>query len=421
MKNWKRTLTIGLVWGFICFGWYWRDFFKTNWEFDIFSLWNWSYVVDEFRKGWAISQTSDWIFLGSLCLMVVIYIVGFRWALKIKWMEWLHRVVNKLIYFFTGSNVAQKESVKITLNKKSSKNTRPKAMDSSIIRPVVKNTELKVPVDTPSGMGGNNFSTPSQSMGGFGGFPMGSDFPGMPSSQGFGAAPHPQSFSAPSSTGFSFDSNMKNNFTPPKDSPFGTGFGAPSMRQGLSMAPSPFDEDDFDKILLEDIKIPERKRLDENMDAILGSSGYEILRNIKLGGLTIDYLAIGMNRVVVCQIDPEDGDWLADEERFNGEDPLWFSESSHRVSPVFNLIEQVKKFTERLAVSGFTGTVAPVFVEKKGTIINAEDMLSTWKEMAIAVCRTDIGGPDELKSFQETIVPDMKPTEEVLAMVHNAL
>ena len=245
MKNWKRTLTIGFVWGCICFGWYWRDFFKTNWEFDIFSLWNWSYIVDEFRKGWAISQKSDWIFLCSLLFMVFIYIVGFRYALTVKWMDLLHRVVNKLIYFFTGSNVAQREKVKITLNKKTSKNTRPKAMESALVRPVVKNTELKVPVEGANAGVGNNFSTPSVSSSGFSGMGAGGGFGSI--GQGFGAAPHPQSFSSmPSSNGFSFESNMKNNFMPPNDSPFGTGFGAPSMKQGFSVAPSPFDEDDFD-------------------------------------------------------------------------------------------------------------------------------------------------------------------------------
>lgn len=394
MKNWKRTLIIGFVWGFILFGWYLNTFFKTNWDFHIFSLNDWRYIIDEFRKGWGISQTSEWVFVSILLFMFPFYIFTWRYALSIKWTELIQRTVNKIIYFFTGSKTALQRPVKIDLNKNSSKNIRPKAMESALVRPIAKNTELKVPVDGET-------NSPAQN-----------PYLKQPSNN-FSTQQNPM--------GFSFDTPARGGFTPPSDSPFNSSFGAPSTKQGFSIAPSPLDEDDFDKILLEDIKLPERKRLEENLEDILEKAGYSILSNVKLGDLTANYLAIGENRVIVCEIDAEEGDWLADEERFNGEDPLWFSESSHRVSPVFRLLEEVKKLTERLSVSGFTGKVSPVFVIKNGNIINAEDMLSTWKEMSISVCRTDLGGPDDLKSFTDTIIKDTEPSEETLAMVHNAL
>ncbi len=393
MKNWKRTLIIGFVWGTILFGWYLNTFFQTNWKFNLFSINDWQYITDEFRKGWGISKTSDWIFITILLLMVPFYIFTWRYALSIKWTELIQRTVNKIIYFFTGSKTVLQPKVKIDLNKNSSKNIRPKAMESSLVRPVAKNSELKVPVDGET-------NTPAQT-----------SF----------SQQHSNFSTQSNSAGFSFDTPARGGFTPPNDSPFGSSFGAPSTKQGFSIAPSPLDEDDFDKILLEDIKIPERTRLEENLEDVLEKAGYSILSNVKLGDLTANYLAIGEHRVIVCQIDAESGDWLADEERFNGEDPLWFSESSHRVSPIFRLLEEVKKLTERLSVSGFTGSVAPVFVIKNGNIINAEDMISTWKEMSVSVCRTDLGGPDDLKSFTDTIIKDTEPSEETLAMIHNAL
>ncbi len=391
MKNWKRTLTIGFVWGYILFGWYLNDFFKTNWNFSIFSISNWEFIFDEFRKGWGISSTSDWVFVTIVLLMFPFYIFTWKYALTIKWTDLIQRTVNKIIFFFTGSKTVLQRPVKLDLNKNSSKTTRPKALESSLVRPIAKDSELKVPVDAME-------TSPQQN-----------SYSGMGNMS-----------TSTNNTGFSFDT-QKSGFMPPQDSPFASSYGAPSAKKSFSIASSPMDEDDFDKILLEDIKLPERTRLEEDLESVLEKAGYSLLHNVKLGNLTADYLAVGENRIIVCQIDPEEGDWLADEERFNGEDPLWFSESSHRISPVFKLLEEVKKLSTRLSTSGFVGSVAPIFVIKKGTIINAEDMLSTWKEMSISVCRTDMGGPDDLKSFTETIVQDKEPSEETLAMVHNAL
>ena len=135
MKNWKRTLLIGLVWGFFLFGWWAKFFFSTNWQLDIFSIAHWQFLLDEYRKGWAIKATSDWVFLCSLCSLPIIYIVGWKYALEVKWTKLLHNITNKVIYFFTG-NTASKQQVKLSLNKNSSKNVRPKAMDSGLLRPI---------------------------------------------------------------------------------------------------------------------------------------------------------------------------------------------------------------------------------------------------------------------------------------------
>ncbi len=400
MKNWKRTLLIGLIWGFVLIGWWAKIFFATNWNLDIFSLGHWQYLLDEYRKGWAISTTSDWIFLSSVICVPIFYIIGWRYALEIKWTTLLHKITNKIIYFFTGNN-SSKQQVKLALNKNSSKNTRPKAMDSSIIRPVAKDTELKVPVES-------NEKSPS-----FSGMNFGST-----SSDDFSRNSSPYTGN---NSGFSFDGPRNNSFTPPADSPFGNSFTPPSIKQSFSIAPNPAEEDDFDKILLEDIKLPDRVRLEEDMDDILSSAGYKIVPNASLGDIKIDYLAVGQNKILICKIDPESGDWLADEEKFNGEDPLWFSESSHRVSPIFDLLEQTKKFEERLNLFGYEGKIKPIFVVKNGTIINAEDMLTTWKELNVTVCRTDMGGPDELDGFADSVLPDSNPTDEIMAIVQNAL
>ena len=407
MKNWKRTLLIGFVWGCILFGWWTRGFMRANWEFDIFSLGHWQFLLDEYQKGWAISSTSDWVFVSLLFFIPIMFVVCWRYALEIKWMKLLHKVTNKIIYFFTG-NSTPKQQVKLALNKNSSKNTRPKAMDSSVMRPVAKNSELKVPVEpneisNPMG----SFSTEKNT--GFSASIPSSTFGEM--GAGFGS----------SKTGFSFDDEPKKRFSPPADSPFNSPFAPPSVNKNFSIAQNPTIEDDFDKILLEDIKLPTREPLEENIEGILTDGGYQIIPNAKLGDIKIDYLAVGKDKILICKVDTETGDWLSDEEKFNGEDPLWFSESSHRISPVFNLTEETKRFTERLKTFGYMGNVEPIFIVKDGTIINAEDMIETWKEMNVTVCRTHMGGPEELLSFGDSVLPGKSPDEETMAIVHNAL
>ena len=63
----------------------------------------------------------------------------------------------------------------------------------------------------------------------------------------------------------------------------------------------------------------------------------------------------------------------------------------------------------------------PLFIVRKGTIINAEDMISTWKEMSVTVCRTDIGGPDELKTVTQSVEQVMPPTNDVINAVQSVL
>lgn len=70
--------------------------------------------------------------------------------------------------------------------------------------------------------------------------------------------------------------------------------------------------------------------------------------------------------------------WLADEERFNDGDPLWFSESSHLVSPIFKL----KKHRDIYLVNELG--IQPVLVMLPPTyIINADDEEKNWEDIKV--------------------------------------
>lgn len=70
-----------------------------------------------------------------------------------------------------------------------------------------------------------------------------------------------------------------------------------------------------------------------------------------------------------------DSAWLGDEERFNDEEPLWFSESSHLVSPVW----RIRSYMNSRQIGENDLTQFPIVVMLPPTyVINGEDMEESW-------------------------------------------
>jgi hypothetical protein len=130
---------------------------------------------------------------------------------------------------------------------------------------------------------------------------------------------------------------------------------------------------------------------------ILTKVGYELIENVEFADCKIDYVAISKSSALLCLVDKDKGDWLADEESFGGEEPLWFSESKHRGSPIFKVKRARDALVHKLTGAGIE--VTAVAIIKEGTIINGQDMLNNWLDMNVMVCRIGNGGPDELPSF----------------------
>lgn len=151
-------------------------------------------------------------------------------------------------------------------------------------------------------------------------------------------------------------------------------------------------------------KMPASPRNDAVAEA-LKQKNYDIIANVKVGTTVIDYVAVSENDICLCLTDKETGDWLADEEMFNGEDPLWFSESSHRVSPVCVLNNAWKKVQAILNDAGFEQKVSAYVIIQMANIINADDMFEIWNDMQINVTRINRGSPKEIRLFSKTL-PD---------------
>ena len=136
---------------------------------------------------------------------------------------------------------------------------------------------------------------------------------------------------------------------------------------------------------------------------ILQQKNYAIISNTSVGGTVIDFIGVSKNSICLCLVDKEVGDWLADEEMFNGEDPLWFSESSHRVSPVCKMKNAVNAIKDKLDDEGFDQAVHSYVVIQMANIINADDMFEVWEGLDIDVTRVNRGAPKEIRLFSKTL------------------
>ncbi len=137
-------------------------------------------------------------------------------------------------------------------------------------------------------------------------------------------------------------------------------------------------------------------------DALV-QKNYSVITNVTAGSTTIDYIGVSGDEICLCLVDKESGDWLADEEMFNGEEPLWFSESSHRISPVRKLNVARDIISDKLDDEGFEQKLSSFVVIQMANIINADDMFDIWSEMDIDVTRINRGAPKEIKLFSKTL------------------
>lgn len=153
---------------------------------------------------------------------------------------------------------------------------------------------------------------------------------------------------------------------------------------------------------------PVRQASGSCMD-IIKQKGYEVVSRVTVKNAVIDYVGVSGDRICLCMLDREPGDWLADEERFNDEEPLWFSESSHRISPVRKIDLAKRALLDKLDNAEMSFIVDAFVVVQIGNIINAEDMFETWDDLDINVTRIDRGTPKEIKLFARSLPEAEKP------------
>ena len=99
------------------------------------------------------------------------------------------------------------------------------------------------------------------------------------------------------------------------------------------------------------------------------------------------YIYANLNEVVLVALDPRSSRMaeLADEEPFNDEHPLWFTDRDHRESPVWKLAVTCEMIRERLSrLSHHAPEVWGVLLTGC-EVINYDDMLDVWKKLNVSV------------------------------------
>ncbi len=351
MRIAKRTICIGVVVWLLFFGWWFKGYLYINWRFELFSFSSWRFVFNEFRSGWRLSNIGDWIFLISFILAGPVFCLFWYLANKVFWLSFVKRG-----YHYTKRGV-----------KRIYRRAPERALENGPkAAPVVaQNPSLQRPAKM------------TQTGGGFG-------LMQMPKSQPFQLEQAQAQW-------------QKEH--PPEKQSLSSQEGPPFNAEG--------DFKEMAEIPLSEVELPQIESVNEDISAELTHAGYRPLMNVKVGDKKVDWLGVADNQLWVAFYDEETGDWLADEEAFNEENPLWFSETDHRVSPVFELKQLQKQMAEKIGDDAVQ--IHPVLIERRGNLINAEDMLKTWNDLGVVVCRTEVGGPVELPTVAEVLKDPQTP------------
>lgn len=103
----------------------------------------------------------------------------------------------------------------------------------------------------------------------------------------------------------------------------------------------------------------------------------------------ITHIIAHNEELLLLKIDRESGEWLADEEVFGEEAPLYFSDKSHIVSPLYHITEALRFVSHINEIrknnqQSYFQKIHALYLTTR-YIINAEDMTETWAGMNTSV------------------------------------
>lgn len=412
-----RIVFVGLSWS-IFFLEGIRVIMLKNWRFDIFRSEHWQHAWDLWVSGWIIDDPKEWAFVLIIITFIPLWLTGWAALSLVAWgkmfmgfflfpLRILNRFVDKPVQM-----LANTVAVKSVKKKKSYKEIRPQS--------------LRAPIsESPSYTASPNL-------------PKHSNVSGMPKK----SAPN----SKPSSKeednkqfdhslfqfddddddfDFDFDAYDKNDKDSKEDDNYKKAPDNSNNRDKKNNNNNNNNNNNKNKTNNDKKSVNQNQGQNPNSNQnrtqiptnaqnnnktsggssldIIKQKGYEVLNGVTFKNNLIDFIGVANKQICICLIDKEPGDWLADEERFNDEEPLWFSESSHRISPVrkVDIARQILK--EKLEEADLHFDISAYVINQIGNIINAEDMFETWNDMNISVTRIDRGTPKELRLFAKSL------------------
>ncbi len=361
-----------------------RVILLTNWHFDIFRSSHWEYAWKLWLSGWVIDAPKEWAFILIILTFIPLWLSGWAALSMLEWEKFCTLLLKMPLKIFNKifgnplEKIAKTASVKVVKKKKSYKEVRPRNLrpvqDGNNISSPAKTNAKKSPPSTPRPLA-----------------------PAIPTPE---PAPTTPQFNH---SLFEFDdNNIDFDFDLFDDKPKET-----EKTEEKLVEEKPVNKPQREKnkqTNKENKSQPTASKGPSNSTLeVIKQKGYEVISGITIKNTLIDFIGLSNTQLCICLNDKEPGDWLADEERFNDEEPLWFSESSHRISPVrkIDLARQILK--DKLTEADLNFEITAYVIEQIGNIINAEDMFEIWDGMNINVTRIDRGTPKELKLFAKTL------------------
>ena len=398
-----RIVLVGIFWS-IFFLEGIRVIMLKNWRFDIIRTDHWQYAWDLWLSGWIIDDTKEWAFVLIILTFIPLWLTGWAALSLISWEKLFVLIVLspiemlKKLFFQPVKRIAVSTGVKKIKKKKSYKEIRPKSIRAPIDEKVYETTNTTAPISpaiTSAPIIAPSVSSAKQE---------------EPKESKFDHSLF--KFDEDDDFDFDFDAFDNDKKTETKET------SAPenqpeshTEKSGKNKKEKKNEQQNRDnnqssknkntKNTQNQTTAP-RSNSNSTMD-VIKQKGYEVVNGITIKNNLIDFVGIAANQICLCLIDKEPGDWLADEERFNDEEPLWFSESSHRISPVRKVDVSRQHLVEKLEAADMHFDVKAYVVEQIGNIINAEDMFEIWDDLNVNVTLIDRGTPKELKLFSKTL------------------
>lgn len=373
-----RITFVGILWSILFLEGI-RVIMLTNWHFDIFKMAHWLYAWRLWLSGWIIDDPKEWAFILIILTFIPVWLTGWTALSLIHWGKLLKKILDiplsllRRLFEKQVRKITSSASVKVVKKKKSYKEIRPKA-----IRPPVEEGVYSLPADKKAALSG---------------------IPAPAKRTPAAITSKPQAPKEFEHSLFKFDDDTDDDFD----------FDLFDEKPKDAVAEKPLSSNQPEKAP----KVENKSAKSQNQQTprggtnstleVLKQKGFEVISGATIKNTLIDFIGIDKHKICLCLNDKEPGDWLADEERFNDEEPLWFSESSHRISPVRKIDIARTILKDKLSDANISLNVEAYVIEQIGNIINAEDMFEIWNDMNINVTRIDRGTPKEIKLFAKAI------------------
>lgn len=449
-----RILIVGCLWG-IVFTEGIRVIMLCNWHFDIFWPDHWRQAIALWKAGWVVRAPKEWAFVLLIVTFFPMLITGWWTLSMVAWEDIIMKILTFPVYLYrklvkTPVNLITTNNKYGVVKRKSYKQIRPAGV-GGIRVPISDYGDAATPAASTAA---TSYTTPAS----FAALSNSAPKPAPKKTTDVAATIDHALFKFDDGEDFDLDidsfekTDIKKKETPASKS----GSAETSSKPAVRFDFDDDDDDDENDIFVEETSQNRRKnqkdtRRNEKSDRrgarensdndtrdrnrqqrserdtksgsadkaarsasesnsahspvydALVQKNYTVLSKINIGSSVVDYIGVSGDEICLCLVDREAGDWLADEEMFNGEEPLWFSESSHRISPVRKLSIARDKLAEKLDEEGFEQKLSSFVVIQMANIINADDMFEIWAESDIAVTRINRGAPKEIKLFSKAL------------------